>query len=170
MHSGGPDSSKRQDRPDRARAFHEAGHAVVCVLEGKPLSIVSMTGGTHIPEPEEVWPNDFWGVRVALAGFVADYISSGDSEPLTVGRLATGAGTPGAEHDFMHARRLASQAMDFSFTPDAIRDCLLEQMEEVRRILEKHWPAVQLVAAELSAAGELTGKQVAEFVGQPGAS
>ncbi len=154
-----------QGNPERSRAFHEAGHAVVCVLEGKTLRNVSAEGSTRIFEPEENCTNNFWGVRVALAGFVAEHISSGDKEPLSLQRMATGPGTPGLEHDFKRARRLAVQAMHLPPTPEAIRDCLFEQLEEVKLMLQAHWRAVELVASELMAAGELTGEQVAELVG-----
>lgn len=128
------------------------------------MRIVSAKGDACINEPEEEGTNHFWGVRVALAGFVADHISSGDKEPITVERLATGTGTPGAEHDFKHACRLAVQAMDQSPTPDAIRVCLLEELEEVKRMLQESWRAVEVVAAQLQAIGELTGERVAELV------
>lgn len=163
---GGPDPGALQGHPERAKVFHEAGHAVVCVLEGKRLRIVSATGDVRIPEPEEVSTKDFWGVRVALAGFAADYISSRDSDPLTLERLATGPGQPGAEHDFKHACRLAAQAMGPCSPPDSIRDCLVEQLEAVKHTLQRCWRTVEVVAEHLAATGQLSGEQVAEFVGR----
>lgn len=161
---GGPDPSLLQGYPERAKIFHEAGHAVVCVLEGKTLRIASATGDVRISEPEEIATKDFWGVRVALAGFVADYIASRYSDLLTLERLATGPGEPGAEHDFAHAWRLAAQAMDCWPTQDTIRDCLLGELKSVRRMLQQNWRAVEVVAEELQSVGELAGEEVAKLV------
>ncbi|MFI5165611.1 MAG: hypothetical protein ACHQQS_03245 [Thermoanaerobaculales bacterium] len=166
MRGGEPDPSALRRHPNRARAFHEAGHAVVCAVEGKALHNVSVTGGARIVEPEEMMSNDFWGVRVALAGFVADQISSGETEPLAIERLASGSGTPGTEHDFKHACRLASQAMDRTATNDAIRDCIVEQLQAVTRMLKDRWRAVEMIATQLMTGGELAGEQVVDLVGQ----
>ena len=160
----GPSLIAHQGNPEWSRVFHEAGHAVVSILEGKALRSVSAEGSTIILEPEEEATNDYWGVRVALAGFVADHTSSGDKEPLSLERMATGPGAPGSEHDFRRAWRLAKKAMSSPPTSDAIRNCLCEQWGLVTLMLQANWRAVEMVAAALMAEGELTGERVAELV------
>lgn len=150
----------------RVIAIHEAGHAVIAVLEHKDLTKVTMQC-TTVLETEEYTNNNYWGARVALAGFIAAYISSDDPDPLTHYRMQTG--TDGGE-EWRKVCRLVCQAMDPHPTKteeDRVKTCINEQQQIVTGMLESHWPAVVNVANRLTTNGELTGDQVREIVFAP---
>jgi ATP-dependent Zn protease len=137
---------------DIVTAYHEAGHAVVALALGRTIHKV-----TVLPNRDRLGevrfnkgaakPTDDWIEReilIALGGLAAEARHTGTYE------------MDAAAQDLRFVRRLASERKS---------DRQVERYEQ--RMLDKveymladegHWKAVELIAAELMARGEISGR------------
>ena len=140
---------------ERLTAFHEAGHAVIAELCGRLLTEVEIVGDREhtgsvqslaFPPNREAEAEDIERhLKIILAGTVA--------EAMVAGRQ----GWDETSEDVDAAVRLGMRLVD---------DCedvlpLLEDIgADVERDLQSHWPAVEMLAAELLDRKTLTGSEV----------
>jgi hypothetical protein len=136
-------------------AVHEAGHAVMAELCGRLLTEVEIVGDhehagsvqsrAFNPSPDAETEDIERHLKIILAGIVAEAMVSGRE------------GWDETSEDLDTAVRLAMRLVD---------DCedvlpLLEDIgSDVMRDLERHWSAVETLAAELLDRKALTGSQV----------
>jgi len=145
---------------DLAVAYHEAGHAVVALALGRPVQLV-----TVLPDKQRLGrcefgkgktkPTDDWlerEVLIALAGLAA--------EARYTGRYDWG----GAQQDLRGVEQLASLRAGTKHWERLSRRLLAK----VEHLLEQpgHWRAVELIAAELVRAGEISGRAAKHFFEQ----
>jgi len=159
------ENSAQFTEAERLTAFHEAGHAVMAQLCGRLLTEVEIvgdrehTGMVHSlafpPDPADgVVPESEvedveLQLKVILAGTVAEAMVSGRH------------GWDETSGDLDAAVRLGMRLVD---------DCedvlpLLEDIgADVKRDLDRHWPAVEMLAAELLDRKALTGSEVRKLL------
>ena len=157
--------SAQSTEAERLTAFHEAGHAVMAQLCGRLLTEVEIvgdrehTGMVHSlafpPDladgvaPESEVEDVELQLKVILAGTVAEAMVSGRQ------------GWDETSGDLDAAVRLGMRLVD---------DCedvlpLLEGIgADVKRDLRRHWPAVEMLAAELLDRKALTGSEVRKLL------
>ncbi len=138
--------------PDAATAYHEAGHAVVALVLGRPVHGVSA-----LPNRERLGqcefrkgvfrPSEDWVEReilIALGGMAAEAMHTG-----TYARDE-------AERDLQYVRDLAERRAGRR-QADRLERRLLAKAEH---LLAKagHWRAVELIAEELLRRGEISGR------------
>jgi ATP-dependent Zn protease len=137
---------------DQATAYHEAGHAVVALLLGRPVQWVSI-----LPDREHLGicefgkgahrPSQDWLEReilIALAGIAAE------------ARLTGTYAWDGARRDQQHVRRLAVQRAG-ERRADKLQRRLLAKAEHLLAE-EGCWRAVELIATELLRVREISGR------------
>ena len=144
---------------ERLTAFHEAGHAVMAELCGRLLTEVEIIGDLeHMgsvqsrafnPSPEAETEDVECHLKIILAGTVAE------------GMVSDRHGWDETSEDVDAAVRLGMRLVD---------DCedvlpLLEDIgADVKRDLDRHWRAVETLAAELLDRKTLTGSEVRKLL------
>jgi ATP-dependent Zn protease len=145
--------------PERLTAVHEAAHAVMAELCGRLLTEVEIIGDREHagsvqsrafnPSPDAETEDIERHLKIILAGIVAEAMVSGRD------------GWDETSEDLDAAVRLAMRLVD---------DCedvlpLLEDIgSDVKIDLERHWSAVEMLAAELLDRKTLTGSEVRKLL------
>jgi ATP-dependent Zn protease len=137
---------------DEATAFHEAGHAVVALVLGRPVQRVSV-----LPDRERLGrcevrkgrfrPSEDWLEReilIALGGIAAEARHTGNYA------------WDGAARDQQYVLRLAEQRAG-ERQAGRLQQRLLAKAEHLLA-KEGHWRAVELIAAELLQRGVISGR------------
>jgi len=137
---------------DEPTAYHEAGHAVIALALGRPVHHVSIR-----PDRERLGlcefrkavfrPSEDWLEReilIALGGLAAEARHTGDYAWDEAG------------HDRQFIRRLAVQRAG-ERGAERLERRLLAKAEHLLS-QEGHWPAVELIAAELLRRGSISGR------------
>lgn len=137
---------------DEATAYHEAGHAVIALLLGRPVQCVNI-----LPDRERLGvcefgkgmfrPSEDWLEReilIALAGLAAEARFTGDYA------------WDGAARDQQYVRRLSLQRAG-ERRAERLERRMLAKAEHLLDD-EGNWRAVQLIAAELMRRGEISGR------------
>jgi hypothetical protein len=137
---------------DEATAYHEAGHAVVALVLGRPVRHVSIRPDRdHLGHCEfgkgEFRPSEDWLERellIALGGLAAEARFTGDYARDAAGR------------DLLYVRALAVERAG-ERRADRLERRLLAKAEH---LLDRpgHWRAVELIAADLLRVGSLSGR------------
>ena len=145
---------------DEATAYHEAGHAVVALVLGKPVQRVSVLPNRRILGQCEFRkgifrPSEDWLEREIL---------------ITLGGIAAEARHTGnyawnmAVQDQQYVRRLAVQRAG-ERQAERFQRRLLAKVEHLLA-REGHWRAVQLIATELLRCGAISGRAARHLFGQ----
>jgi ATP-dependent Zn protease len=129
-----------------AVAFHEAGHAVVALALGSKVRVVEIGPRPHAHCAHRTEANK---AIVALAGDLAE-------------RRACPLSPWGADVDF----RVAFDAAEH-LAPSAPHQALEAFRDQARALLDRHWRAVEAVAAALLDAGKLTGDEIDALFARP---
>ncbi len=137
---------------DETTAYHEAGHAVVALVLGRPVQHVSV-----LPDRELLGlcqfrkgvfrPSEDWLEReilIALGGIAAEARHTGDYN------------WAGANRDRQFVRRLAIRRAG-ERQAERLERRLLAKVEHILA-QEEHWRAVQLIVAELLRLGAISGR------------
>jgi ATP-dependent Zn protease len=139
---------------DEATAYHEAGHAVAALALDRPVVRVSIRPGGDflgtcafgkaVFRPSEDWLER--EVLIALAGLAAEARHTGAYDLEAAGR------------DLRYARRLALQRAGNERQAERLERRLLAKAEH---LLDRaaNRAAVQAIARELLAGGEMSGRQ-----------
>lgn len=135
-----------------ATAYHEAGHAVLALILGRPVQRVSILPDSlhagHCALGKSVFrPSEDWLERemlIALGGIAAEAKHSGD--------YAWG----GAARDQQYVWQLAVQRAG-ERRAERLQRRLLAKAEHLLA-QETHWRAVELIAAELLRCGAISGR------------
>jgi ATP-dependent Zn protease len=137
---------------DESTAYHEAGHAVVALALGRPIHKVSVLPdrerlgecqfGKSVFRPSEDWLER--EILVALAGLAAE------------ARFTGTYALPEAARDLQYVRGLAVQRAG-ERRAERLERRLLAKVEHLLA-QEDNWRAVELIAAELMRAGEISGR------------
>jgi ATP-dependent Zn protease len=148
---------------DEATAYHEAGHAVVALVLGRPVQGVSV-----LPHREHLGvcqfakgvsrPSEDWLEReilIALGGVAA--------EARLTGQYAWNMAT----RDLRYVRALAEQRAG-ERQAERLERRLLAKVEHLLA-KESHWLAVERIAAELLRCGEISGRAARHLFRQRGA-
>lgn len=168
LQSNDVSTKKASEQPEQmAVAYHEAGHAVMAIIVGRPIQKVTIsaanmaTGGVRLgackiqkgrSKPTKDWLEDealiFFAGMVAESHFTGQYCEQGAGQDLRIVRK------------LLSRTRAASQRQ-------------LEKLE--RRLLDKteyllaeeqHSKAIQLVASELIEKSTISGRAVAHLFNQ----
>jgi hypothetical protein len=137
---------------DPATAYHEAGHAVVALILGRPVHHVSV-----LPSRERLGvcefrnpvfrPSEDWLEReilISLAGLAAEAIHTGNY------------GWDEASRDLVYVRKLTVQRAG-ERRAERLERRMLAKVEHLLA-QESHWRAVELIAAALLEQGEISGR------------
>lgn len=137
---------------DQATAYHEAGHAVLALILGRPVTCVSI-----LPDRERLGvcefgkgsfrPSEDWLERemlIALGGLAAEARFTGDYA------------WDAAAHDQQYVMRLAVQRAG-ERRAERLQRRMLAKAEHLLAD-ETHWRAVELIAAELLIKREISGR------------
>ena len=137
---------------DEATAYHEAGHAVVALILGRPVQRVSILPnhehlgvckfGKAVIRPSEDWLER--EILIALGGIAAE------------ARLTDNYAWDGAARDQQYVQRLAVERAGVR-RAERLQRRLLAKAEHLLAD-EGHWQAVELIAAELMRLGEISGR------------
>jgi ATP-dependent Zn protease len=137
---------------DPATAYHEAGHAVVALILGRPVQRVSVQPdrrhaghcafGKGVFRPSEDWLER--EILIALGGIAA--------EARHTGAYAWG----GAARDQQYVEQLAVQRAG-ERRAERLQRRLLAKAEHLLA-QQAHWRAVELIAAELLRCGAISGR------------
>jgi ATP-dependent Zn protease len=139
---------------DEPTAFHEAGHAVAALALDRPVVRVSILPdrdslgicafGKAVFRPSEDWLER--EVLISLAGLAAEARHTGEYDRESAGR------------DLRYARRLSLQRAGSDRQAERLERRLLAKAEH---LLDRpgNWAAVERIARELLAAGEMSGRQ-----------
>lgn len=137
---------------DRATAYHEAGHAVIALLLGRPVHAVSvlptrdLQGWCQFRNPV-FRPSEDWLEReilIALAGMAAEAQHTGTY------------GIPEASRDLAYVRKLTVQRAG-ERRAERLERRMLSKVEHLLA-QETTWRAVELIVAELLQRGEISGR------------
>jgi ATP-dependent Zn protease len=137
---------------NEATAYHEAGHAVIALVLGRPVQHVSiLPDGTFLGRCEfgkgVTRPTDDWLEReilIALGGIAAEARHTGTYA------------WEGAARDQLFVRQLAVQRAGERRAERLERRLLAKAEHLLSR--EGHWRAVELIAAELLQKGAISGR------------
>jgi ATP-dependent Zn protease len=141
-----------ESQHDEATAYHEAGHAVVALVLGRPVQRVSIMPdretagqcefGKSVFRPSEDWLER--EILISLGGIAAEARHTGDYA------------WDGAARDEQYVRRLAVQRAGERQAARLQRRLLAK----AENLLSKagHWQAVERIAAELLQRGEISGR------------
>lgn len=158
---------KRLTRPDRpSAAYHEAGHAVACVVLGVRLSWVKIDEG------------DFGGGDTAHSGYEEDSPRERIESLLIInyageiaehwyrGRAGLARDRVGAQQDRLDAERLLHRAGGYVWAEDTQRAYQRYLRLRARDLVDHYAMAIEVVAAELLKPEVvlLTGDQVVALV------
>jgi len=144
--------------PSETTAYHEAGHAVVALVLGRPVHAVSIRPdhqhagtccfGKPVFRPTEDWLER--EVLISLAGLAAEAAFTGDYC------------WDGAARDLQYARGLLLQRGGNQRAADRLER---RSLSKVEHILSRpaNWRAVQKLAGELLRAGEISGRAARHF-------
>jgi ATP-dependent Zn protease len=137
---------------DEHTAYHEAGHAVVALMLGRPIQRVSILPnrellgecelGKGVFRPSEDWLEN--EILIALAGIAA--------EARHTGNYAWG----GAARDRRYVHKLAVQRAGERRAERLERRMLAKAEHLIAQ--ERHWRAVELIVAELMRCGAISGR------------
>ncbi len=137
---------------DEATAYHEAGHAVVALILGRPVHHVSVLPneqflgqcrfGKGVFRPSEDWLER--EILIALGGMAAEARHTGDYN------------WAGADRDRQLVRRLATQRAG-ERQAERLERRMLAKVEHLLA-QEGHWRAVELIVAELLRCGAISGR------------
>lgn len=140
---------------ERLTAFHEAGHALMAELCGQLLTEVEIIGDREhtgsvqslaFPPNREAETEDIERhLKIILAGTVAEAMVSGRK------------GWDETSEDLDAAVRLGMRLVDDC---EDVLPLLKDIGAGVERVLNRHWPAVEVLAAELLDRKTLTGSDV----------
>jgi ATP-dependent Zn protease len=143
---------------DEVTAYHEAGHAVMALALGRPVTAVSILPdrrflgvcefGKAVFRPSEDWLQR--EILIALAGIAA--------EARHTGEYAWDA----ADHDRVYAEELAAQRAGSDRKTQRLMRRLLSKAEHLLS-REENWRAVEKLAAELLRLGEVSGRAARHF-------
>jgi len=132
-------------------AYHEAGHAVQAILEGGSvdrlwISMVSTPNGDRVS-------NGFCAATHPRGAFSPSYYIAGPAAEKVFGRVVgTYWGSKDEQDAVLAARRAGWTAFRYA-----------SEFRRMERVIEKNREAVEVVAAALIAAGELTGARVTQM-------
>ncbi|MBI1915758.1 MAG: cell division protein FtsH [Planctomycetes bacterium] len=139
--------------PAEATAFHEAGHAVMALVLGRPVACVSVLPtrqflgtcefGKAVFRPSEDWLER--EMLIALAGLAAEARHSGDYA------------WDGAVRDRDYAEGLALQRAGNVRKASRLLRRMLSKAEHLLG-QDVNWRAVERMAAELLRVGEISGR------------
>ena len=137
---------------DQATAYHEAGHAVVALILGRPVARVSILPdrerlgvcefGKGVFRPSEDWLER--EILIALGGIAAEARHTGNYS------------WDSAARDQQYVRRLAVQRAG-ERRAERLERRLLAKAEYLLAD-EDSWKVVELIAAELMQRGEISGR------------
>jgi ATP-dependent Zn protease len=149
-----PNTSPARDA-DRLTAFHEAGHAVMAELCGRFLTEVEIVGDREhtgsvqslaFPPNREAETEDIERhLKIILGGTVAEATVSGRQ------------GWDETSEDLDAAVRLGMRLVDDC---EDVLPLLQDIGADVKQDLDRHWPAVEMLATELLDRKTLTGSEV----------
>lgn len=137
-------------------AFHEAGHAVACMLHGVAIERAALTatgGVVTMKDPPVERPHEH--LKVCVAGAVAEALHT--KRPVDWSRLSGGGDTMGVRTAIARLAGLPEYTRR-TLLSRAVRECTAE--------LREHWGAVTAVATALIGEHELTGDRVAALFHQ----
>lgn len=146
------DATPEAPKYDSATAYHEAGHAVVALVLGRPVQLVSvlptrdLLGVCQFRNPV-FRPSEDWLEReilIALAGLAAEAIHTGNY------------GWDEASRDLVYVRKLVVQRAG-ERRAERLERRMLAKVEHLLG-QERHWRAVELIAAALLEQGEISGR------------
>ncbi len=161
---------------DEVVAYHEAGHAVACVLLGRNLTRVVLGAGRRRGSFEvEEWPPT---AREAIEAEIVSIYAGPAAQRVFTGRPVRIAATVNVtvtirggqrtvavhEDDGSQIFRLAVRATGFEL--QAIEQLCQRLDARARELVAAAWPAVEIVAHELLSRRELSGDEVRGFVRQ----
>ncbi len=139
---------------DEATAYHEAGHAVLALILGRPVRCVTIVAdreslgvcefGKGVFRPSEDWLER--EILIALGGLAAEARFTGNYS------------WDAAAKDQKYVRRLAEQRAG-ERRAERLQRRLLTKAEHLLDD-EGHWHAVELIAAELLRHREISGRTV----------
>lgn len=150
---------------DEATAYHEAGHAVVAAIRGRPPVTVTVISDGCVAGKND-FPEDW------LPEFKSHFGDSPQKRAYIETRiLTTVAGTiahdlrfPGRAHDKADAydeNRALAILEDNAGWADADRDSYFQQLQETARgLLQTSWPWVEAVARALIVRKTISGAEV----------
>jgi ATP-dependent Zn protease len=141
------------EKPIRARlAYHEAGHALVAIVLGIPVTKVWLESSGekgHTITSSESDPSTGLAkkyIKILRAGQIADALFAGEGE-----------GLDAAEVDWQKINKLAES---HNLTEE-VRELGLQ----TRQLLSDHWSSVKRLAEDLLAREMLSGLEVEEILG-----
>jgi ATP-dependent Zn protease len=139
--------------PDDVTAFHEAGHAVVALVLGRPVQHVSILPtreflglcrfGKAVVRPSEDWVER--EILISLGGIAAEALHTGEHD------------WDGAERDHRFVRELSLQRAGNERAAERLERRLLSKAEHLLS-RPAHWRAVERIAAELLRVREISGR------------
>lgn len=137
---------------DAATAYHEAGHAVMALVLGRPVACVSVGArreslGTCAFGKAVFRPSEDWLERealISLAGLAAE------------ARYTGAYAWDGAARDLVYVEGLAAQRAGPRKAARLMRRLLAKAEHLLNRA--ENWRAVERLAAELLRAGEISGR------------
>jgi ATP-dependent Zn protease len=153
MSDAGREAVEGQPAADEATAYHEAGHAIMALVLGRPVERVSVRPDRHslgvccfgkpVFRPSEDWLER--EVLIALAGLAAEALHTGSY------------GWEEAARDLRYARGLTQQRAGNDRQAERLEKRLLAKAEHLLG-KEGHRQAVERLAAELLRQGAVSGR------------
>lgn len=147
-------------------AYHEAGHAVMCVVYRIPLRKVTVkprgeTGGV-VNMWRRTWQRDDMTLRIIIrcAGLAAESVHYGESpETMSVG---------GPVMDWFEARDLVEELLTLGRQIEVDEGDVMNFLDlmnnQALMMLKRFWPAVEALAVALQNRQTLTGKEATAII------
>ena len=159
----------------RTIAYHEAGHAVACIVLGHPIKKLTIVetgeslGSCLSPSPIFLNYGDTKRDRRRAARECIVTIYAGPEAQRLLKTAAALCGCDGDEESaFEVSRDFGVLPRGCSFVGDDRHWALLERIRlEARQLVRSHWPTIEALAAALLVEGTLAGERIAEIVGRP---